>query len=308
MIPRLEIVFPLQRQWQFWFGKEYEPHEGEYLLNHARTGIYLALQAALPSGGKVGVMAYNCDTVMNPVIQAGCEVVFLDVNEDLSLNVSLLEGKQLDAIVVSNLFGIRNDIDAIRKACPKAIIIVDNAHGYGLPIEGDFTVYSINQGKYPALGPGGILVVNNKNYTPVLGTKAQNCVKIYLSMLVKAFMYHPWIYGWLTQPMKAGKKPKSGAPEPIKVTRMCPGVSRMYNAWEDEHQGQDVAKPFMDIVRTSDPDKTIAEYRAKGIEAETHFKHWPLWAAHYGYVAGSCPVAERLINELVMVPNYYKKQ
>lgn len=307
MIPRLDIRFPFRMQWEYWFGKEFVPREDEFLLNHARIGIYLALRASLPDGGRVGVMAYNCDTVFNPVMQAGCQCVFLDVNQDLTLNTEQSALLDLDAIVVSNLFGIHNDIEAICKVCPKAVIIVDNAHGYGLPEEGDFTVYSINQGKYPALGPGGILVVNNKNYTIVPCIGNQNGIKVFISMLIKAFLYHPWVYGWLTQPMKASKQPKRGTPELINVTRMCPGVSRMYKAWVDEHKGQQLAKPFMDIVRTDNPERVIAEYRTKGIETETHFKHWPMWAAHYGYVKGTCPVAERLINELVMVPNYYKK-
>ena len=160
MIPRLDISFPLRRQLTYWFGKEYEPHKGEYLLNHARSGIVMALRAALPQGGRVGVVAYNCDTVFNAVYQAGCQCVFLDVAERLTINVERLSANKLDAIVVTNLFGIHNDIESIHKACPQAFIIVDNAHGYGLPADGDCTVYSINQGKSPALGEGGLLVVS----------------------------------------------------------------------------------------------------------------------------------------------------
>lgn len=165
MIPRLNISFPLNRQLCYWFGKEYESQQGEYLLNHARTGIVMALKASVPEGSGVGVVAYNCHTVANAVVNAGCVPVFVDVTERLTIDVASVP-EDLDAIVVTNLFGIRNDIEAIRKRCPKAIIIVDNAHGYGLPAEGDFMIYSINQGKFPALGCGGILCVNikeNKN-------------------------------------------------------------------------------------------------------------------------------------------------
>ena len=161
MTPRLDIQFPLRRQVQYWCGKQYEPQQGEYLLNHARTGIVMALRAALPKGGRVGVVAYNCHTVANAVVSAGCVPFFVDVTEKLTIDVATIPA-DLDAIVVTNLFGIRNDVAAIRKRLPKAIIIVDNAHGYGLPAEGDFTVYSINQGKFPALGEGGILVVSQK--------------------------------------------------------------------------------------------------------------------------------------------------
>jgi len=315
MIPRLDISFSLRQQWQYWFGKQYIPAENELLLNHARSGIVLALRAALPNGGRVGVLAYNCHTVMNSVFQAGCGVVFLDVNDNLKIDESELKNKELDAIIVTNLFGIKNDIAAIRKACPDTLIIEDNAHGYGLEENGDVTIYSINQGKYPALGPGGILKVTNgdlKNKIeaeyiklPKVGMTGQ--IKTFISMMVKAIMYHPWIYGWLTKPIKDRKTPKSGAPELMHITRMCPGVSRMYNLWIKDHVGQKVAKPFMDIIHTDNPEQVILEYSAQGIETATHFKHWPEWAKCYGYVAGTCPVAERLTNELVMVPNYYRK-
>ena len=144
MKPRLDIKFPFKRQWQYWFGKLYEPKQGEYLLNHARSGIVLALCASLPNGGRVGVVAYNCHTVANAVVNAGCTPVFVDVTDELKINVDALTA-DLDAIVVTNLFGIRNDIKAIQKRCPKAIVIVDNAHGYGLPAEGDFTIYKIGR-------------------------------------------------------------------------------------------------------------------------------------------------------------------
>ena len=152
MIPRLHISFSLGKQLAFCFGKVYTPQAGEYLLNHARSGIVMALRAALPNGGRVGVVAYNCHTVANAVVESGCTPVFIDVTEDLHVDLLHLATLKMDAIVLTNLFGIHNDIEAIRKAQPNAIIIVDNAHGYGLPAEGDFTVYSINQGKLPALG------------------------------------------------------------------------------------------------------------------------------------------------------------
>lgn len=319
MIPRLDISFPIRRQLTYWFGHEYQSKKGEFLLNHARSGIVMALRAALPHGGRVGVVAYNCDTVFNAVFQAGCQCVFLDVTEDLRIEETGLRNKEPDAVIVTNLFGIHNDIETIRKACPNAFIIVDNAHGYGLPAEGDCTVYSINQGKYPALGEGGILVVGNEEvrgkieelYSALPGYSAFQFWKLFAVMKAKAYAHAPWLYGWLTKSLKSRKKPKSGKPTPIVIKQMCKGVSRMYGAWLQEMRNEKrdarTERLFMDIVRTENPEQIIVEYRAKGLEVDTHFKHWPQWAAHYGYVVGSCPVAEHLLKELVMMPNYYKK-
>lgn len=318
LIPRLDVSFPLKRQFLFWFGKQYLPQPNEFLLNSARSGIVVALQTILPNGGKVGVVAYNCDSVYNAVFQAGCQCVFLDITADFRIDIQENKNSHndLDAIIVTNLFGIKNDIESIHKIWPSAAIIVDNAHGYRLHPEGDFTVYSINQGKYPALGPGGILVVNNNKYlgkiSHVYETLSQKKSflsqwKLFLLMQSKTFIYNPVIYGWVTQVMKQHLKPKSGKPEKFVIGIMPAGVSRIYNAWiKDKTEIEQSQKPFMDIVYTNNQDKTIDEYKNHGVEADVHFRNWTLWATHYGYSMGKCPVAERMLNEVVMVPNYYK--
>ena len=338
MIPRLQISFSLKKQRAFWLGKAYSPQEGEYLLNHARSGIVMALHAALPNGGRVGVVAYNCHTVANAVVEAGGTPIFVDVTEDLHMDVLHLAGLQLDVIVVTNLFGIHNDIEAIRAAQPNAIIIVDNAHGYGLPAEGDFTVYSINQGKFPALGEGGILVVNNELYRhPILQqyaalpsySKMQE-LKLFITMLVKAWMHIPWIYGLLTRRMKAHRGAVA-CREEVMLRCMAKGVSRMYQQalptiaeqiQQQRANAQQIANiliskgfaekvwygenAFMLIARTKDT-MTLSKYlAAHGVESATHFARATEWAKEFGYTEGQCPVAEKLTKELIMIPTYVR--
>ena len=333
MIPRLDIQFPIHRQWNYWFGTQYKPVEGEYLLNHARTGIVLALQTALPNGGKVGVVAYNCHTVANAVVNAGCTPVFVDVTEDLHIDTASIPS-DLDAIIVTNLFGIHNDIASIRRHCPKAIIIVDNAHGYGLPAEGDFTVYSINQGKFPALGDGGIL-----NVTPSTGDlrlkiddlykalPTYNFIaqcKLFVSMLIKAIAYSHCVYG-LTMRLKKSSNPK--VHQTIEMKQMAPGIRRLYKSWlptVDEaiaEQKRNAAimsermkelgneciigdNAFMLIAKTQDPAALQAWFAERGVETATHFSRAIEWATEFGYKAGSCPNAEKMTKELLMIPTY----
>ena len=336
MIPRLNISFSLKNQCTFCFGKSYLTQNGKYLLNQARSGVVMALYAALPNGGRVGVVAYNCHTVANAVVEAGCTPVFVDVTEDLHMDVQHLAGLQLDAIVVTNLFGIHNDIGAIRAAQPNAIIIVDNAHGYGLPAEGDFTVYSINQGKFPALGEGGILVVNNELYRhPILQqyvalpsySKMQE-LKLFITMLVKAWMHIPWIYGLLTRRMKAHRGAMA-CREAVALRRMAKGVSRMYQQalptiaeqiQQQRANAQQMAdaliskgfaeqvwygdNAFMAIARTKDAMSLSKYLAARGVESATHFARSIEWAKEFGYTEGQCPMAERLTKELIMIPTY----
>lgn len=336
MIPRLQIGLSLKNQRAFWFGDEYAPTQREYLLNHARSGIVMALRAALPNGGRVGVVAYNCHTVANAVVETGCTPVFIDVTEDLHVDLLYLAGLQLDAIIVTNLFSIHNDIEAIRKAQPNAIIIVDNAHGYGLPAEGDFTVYSINQGKMPALGAGGLLWVNTEQYQTSIQqqyaalpsySKSQE-LKLFITMLAKAWMHIPWIYGLITRRMK-NHRGKATCREAVALRRMAKGVSRMYQQAmptiaEQIHQQRANAQQmadtliskglaeqvwygdnaFMAIARTKDT-LGLSKYLAdRGVESATHFARSIEWAKEFGYTEGQCPMAERLTNELIMIPTY----
>ena len=338
MIPRLNISFSQKNQRAFWFGDVYAPALGEYLLNHARSGIVMALRAALPEGGRVGVVAYNCHTVANAVVESGCTPIFIDVTEDLHMDVQHLERVQLDAIIVTNLFGIHNDLAAIRKAQPNAIIIVDNAHGYGLPAEGDFTVYSINQGKFPALGEGGILVVNNEQYCPLIQQQYDqlpnySCgkqVKLFLTMLAKALMHMPCVYGCVTRRMKAHRG-KIACREAVALRRMAKGVSRMYQQalptiaeqiQQQRANAQQMAdallskglaeqvwygdNAFTAIARTKDTIGLSKYLAARGVESATHFARSIEWAKEFGYTEGQCPMAERLTTELIMIPTYKK--
>lgn len=337
MIPRLDIQFPIKRQWQFWFGEQYEPQEGEYLLNHARTGIVMALRATLPDGGRVGVVAYNCHTVANAVVNAGCTPVFVDVTENLMIEIESIPA-DLDAIVVTNLFGIRNDVDVVRKRCPHAVIIVDNAHGYGLPAEGDFTVYSINQGKFPALGEGGILKVapSNSNmrlqisdlYSHLPQYNMAGQLKLFCSMLIKAIAYSPCFY-WLT--MKIKKSSNLKVHQSVVMKQMAPGVRRLYQAWLPNANKEIAAQranaekicnklsnisncqciigsnAFMLIAKTQDPSALQAHFAKLNIETATHFAHAVDWATEFGYQHNSSPVTERLTKDLLMIPTYIKE-
>lgn len=341
MKPRLEIRFSLKSQWTYWTGRPYEPAKGEYLLNHARSGILLALQALeLPAGSGVGVMAYNCHTVFNAVSQAGYQPVFLDVTDALVLDVDDLAKKResIRALVVTHLFGFVNDLDFIRKNYPDLPVIEDCAHAYGLNrVSGDFAVFSIGQGKLPSLGDGGILFVINPDYgetiarlysgLPIYSWKKK--VEQSFVMWAKSLSYNPLVYSVVTRPMKSRRKPFSGV-EAIHPRKMSRGIRSLYNRalaslpddianrkkreaemdaflcglpGDNRVLGESV-NGFMAIVVCDDVDRIRALVQQRGIEAETHFRNCINWAKSFGYTEGCCPRTEHLVNHLLMVPTY----
>ena len=326
----------MKSQLVYWLGQRYAASEGEYLINHARTGIVMALRAALPQGGRVGVVAYNCHTVANAVEQAGCKPVFVDVTEDLHLDLQQLSCLQLDALVLTNLFGIHNDIVAIRQVVCNVPIIVDNAHGYGLPLEGDFCVYSINQGKFPSLGEGGLLYMNNPIYADKIQVQYDSLggysmlqeAKLYVAMLLKAIMHMPWIYKTITLRLKQQRK-TAACREQVILKCMATGINRMYQQalptiveeiTRQQRNAQSVAlqllesqlaerawygeNAFMLIVQTDKIDQLKNHMASRGIETATHFARAIEWAREFGYELGTCPVAEKLTQELLMIPTY----
>lgn len=317
MIPRYERTFSLRRQLHFWMGKEYKPRKtNEFLLNHARSGIVLSLRSCLPNGGFVGMLAYNCQSVANSIISGGCVPIFIDVTKELMLDLDDLKNKSkfIECIVVTNLLGVQNNISDIQSICPGIPIIVDNAQGYAIPPQGDFTVYSINQGKYPSLGDGGILYCNNCKYISTIQTMYEELpdytfneqIDLYLRLLKNVFYskLRTTVSGIRFSNITRGNGRHSFCS--IKIKKMSKGISRIYNDWINEHKNKILKVRYMDIVHTDMPETTIQEYLEKGVEAGTLFKNWMNWAVKYGYREGDCPMSEYLTSHIVMIPNYYK--
>lgn len=338
--PRLEIRFSLSQQGTFLFGEPFSPKGNEFALNHARSGILLALKALrLPSGSKVGVLAYNCHTVFNAVSQAGFQCVFVDVSDQLRIDLEDLRKKAdgLNVLIITHLFGIQNDVQALREEYPGLIIIEDCAHSYGNRIlAGDFAVFSCGQGKMPSLGDGGFLMVLNESYLPeterlfssIPADSFISSVKLFCSLLVKSWMYSPIIYSLITKPMK-DRRPLGLCREKISLRKMNKGILRMYKRTivqedsmierrcsdariiaesinkhpvvQDVYWGENA---FMLIAKCSDPEELRTYLEKSGIESATHFAHCIDWAEEFGYKRGLCPNAEKLVNHLLMIPTY----
>lgn len=341
MRPRLEIRFPLSRQWAFTFGKPYSPAANEFLLNHARSGIMIALRALdLPRGSHIGIMAYNCHTVFNAIKQAGYTPVFLDVTDTLTLDFEDLRKKHtsIQVLVISHLFGIISDVNSIREEYPDLPIIEDCAHAFGMQSShGDFSVYSIGQGKLPSLGDGGILRVNNEAffekteslYAELPGYSPFQCIKQWGKMVFKSILYSPCVYGCITAPMKRKRKASSGI-ETITPRKMSNGVRALYESERasfpgvlaqrlDNTQKMDsiLARTpgvrnvlsgsingFMAVAYCDDLPLAMSEMRRRRIETATHFAHCIEWAKEFGYTKGTCPKTEELISRLLMAPTY----
>ena len=340
MKPRLDIHFSVSQRLRFVFGKPYEPTDDEFLLNHNRSAIVLALKA-LHLGDKAGIgtMAYNCHTLMNAIEQSGCQPVFVDVNDDLTINMEDLQRKisQISTLIVTHLFGIVNNVQAIKEEFPNLIIIEDCAHAYGIKhLYGDFAAFSTGQGKFPSIGDGGVLLVRNELYkSRVISlyddlpeySRLQSAM-LFLKMLMQSWLNSRLVYSWLTLPLKQRRSVVSGK-EVILPKKMCKGIRAIYSE-EIGHVPQNIARrvenveklkmqtvlkdnaiqslvginAFMLVIRCQYPERLQKKLRALGLDSATHFSNALVWAKEFGYCSGDCPNTEKMINQLLMIPTY----
>ncbi len=328
MTPRLQIEFPHKMRLTYWCGNPYQAEENEFLLNHSRSGLYLALSVLnMPKQSRVGVMAYNCHTVMNAVWQAGMIPVFIDITRELTIDFEDLD-KKIDgmrALIITHLFGIVNDVQTIKQRYPDLIIIEDCAHAYGIEhIYGDFATFSIGQGKLPSIGNGGILVVHNKQYLSVVKSQypqqpLNRSFLLFYTLWLKSIFYTPFVYTVFTKPFLKHDKVRNPITQE-KIAGMNIGVAAIYRQQKPsisklismrKLNALDIqnilpvkigCNAFMAVCICDDPKKTARTF--KGVETATHFAHCIDWAKYYGYQVGDCPTTEYMTKHLLVIPTY----
>lgn len=145
-----------------------------FAFNTGRTALYAALTSALAPRSKVILPGYTCYTVAAAVVKAGMTPILSD-NNHMDLGYDLEELRRTitahpdcKAIVVCHLFGIAQDLEAIRKVVGPEILIIDDAAqafgikagGQWLGTSGHLGFYSFGRGKNLSLVGGGLLVTN----------------------------------------------------------------------------------------------------------------------------------------------------
>ena len=314
-----------------------------FFVNHARTGLRLILNSiGLSKGSRVGVQAYNCYTVFNSIKASGMQPVFLDINEHFTIDVKDLEKKlnSIDCLIITHTFGFPVDIQEIREIFRNKPIIEDCAHsflssynGQLTGTRGDAAIFSFSQGKFPSVSSGGYVIINseygssfiqqfNKLKKHTIAAELYNIVKNF----VISFFHKRPLYGIFTYPFlkKLNKQ--------IDFYRFNQKESRCYksNEYLFFYKSKNFKKYlkiqkrnaliilqyfqktyfsnvnyFMIPLVTNNHEYIIQSCLNNGIEVGRHFNKALEWAKKHGYVIGSCPNTENLINNFVTLPCYY---
>lgn len=313
-----------------------------YFLNSGRTALRLLLNSlGLKTGSKIGVQIYNCDSVFISIKQAGFEPVFIDIDENLKISLNDLRNKsdEIDALILTHLFGFPNYIKEVKEIAGDKPIIEDCAHSflskYNDNIIGTFAdaaFFSTGNGKFPSFGLGGFTVINNKKYLPNFFDEFEKLSEIDFNKrnrfknLVYYFLHRPFIYNYFTYPFL--KKNKQAGSEYYLEKKLTKNFTKLFGSnflgIRNQKKIQEKnAKVILDALSlkiendesyrpnffllpliVNKPEEIIQESISGGCEIGQHFKRSILWAGDYSYEKGSCPVAEKIIPMVITLPTY----
>ena len=318
-------------------------------FNHARTAMRIALNSlGLKNDATVGLMGFNCLTVMNSIRSAGFNLLFIEVTDDFQIEMSdfLSKAGKMDALIINHMFGIPNKtIIDIRKQFPALPIIEDCAHSFmtnlnGKPTGtyGDIGVFSYGKGKFPSVGNGGFMIINNENYfndvIPQYG-KLQPVtlwseLKNITSSILLCFIHIPFIYKNFTLRLfkgidnkkdfvgKYSTKEKSYYKSNLNLflsklnerdsllqqqIMNAENILKEINTKFESFMGE--YNYFMLPIYLENRDKFIEYCAENGVEVGKHFSKTIQWAKEFGYVGGCCPNAEKIAEKIVTLPVHY---
>ena len=127
----------------------------------------------LKKGDSVIIPAYMCDSTIRPLKAYGFNLVFIDIEKDLSLSVDklkkVIEESPIKALLVVHYFGLTQNIDKVVDVCHEygVKVVEDASHSFLSQfmrnrgsIKGDIEIFSMRK-SLPIID-GGALRINNK--------------------------------------------------------------------------------------------------------------------------------------------------
>lgn len=121
---------------ELWF-RQYFAVSHAISFNSGRSALYIILKAlGIDRGDEVILQAFTCVAVPNAVIALGAKPIYVDVDNNFTIDVKDLERKitnRTKAIIAQHTFGIPSNLSAIAKLAKKKkiAIIEDCAHTIG---------------------------------------------------------------------------------------------------------------------------------------------------------------------------------
>jgi dTDP-4-amino-4,6-dideoxygalactose transaminase len=337
------------------FLEDYFGTSSIYFTNYGRTGLKLLLSSVSTQNRTVGLQPFTCPTVIDAIIESGYKPIYIDVTDNYSIDPNSLEKriKYIDILLITHTFGIPADIKKLLFFAGDKIIIEDCAHSLfstyqGKPtgLFGDASIFSFGYGKYPSIGPGGFVVIKNKEiinefkkrYYWLPTTNPAQEIKNIFKNYIYSVAFKEYIYGILTR--RIGKKLdsqidltgkysnfesqayKSNVNIFIKKFSYYQKINEIQKKNGDfiiNHINEEFDPPklssdknwnyYVFPLRHDNRDQIVKYFQKNGIDSGKHFSGSLDYVRKFGYENGSCPNFEKIINTIFTIPvhSYLKK-
>jgi len=166
----LKLLF---QPWKWKHGKaaqNFEQNFARYLgvkyafsFNSGRSALFAILKALdLPQGSNVGLQAFTCNAVPNPILWAGLNPVYVDCGDDFNAQPEQFTEK---VIIVQHTFGLSAQVDTV----PQGVTVIEDcAHALGADLPtgkvgtfGKAAFFSFSRDKVISSVYGGMAVTND---------------------------------------------------------------------------------------------------------------------------------------------------
>jgi len=318
---------------------------------NARSALKFLLESISVKRAVVAVQLYTCETVFHAISLAGYSIVFIDIDQNLKLNRNDLVAKKnsFDILIVTHTFGFPEDIDEIRKIVGNEVIIIEDcchsyltkvSNNYDSGCQGDAAFFSLGVAKFPPIGIGGYIKVNNFKKFLLYNEKYlqlkthTNKLLNFTSLIiihVKSILFLNLIYNYITSifimhfAKKVGFTNKGSfyqylappwvveifkantnlfADMRVKQTKNFKMLYDLINCKSIIPLNCDInnVNGYLFPIIVHGQEELAAELRKTGYHVGMHFQNCVSWGLRYGYVEGSCPVTEDITKMILTLP------
>lgn len=151
-------------------------HKNIFLTNSGSAALTIGIKSLLlPKNSEILLTSFNCPAVADSIISAGAKPVFIDINRYGGISIKNAKkalSKKTKAIIATNIYGLADNLDLLRRFCKNNNIYLindlaqpfDNLNSKNkLNKIGDISIYSFGPQKHIFSLGGGCLMVNNKD-------------------------------------------------------------------------------------------------------------------------------------------------
>ena len=279
--------------------------------------LYLALRSLdIGPGDQVITTPLSWIATVNAIVLCGATPIFVDVGEDMNINADLIESAitiKTKAILPVHYTGRMCDMEKIVQIAThnNIHIVEDAAQAFGANINGamagsfgDVSAFSMNAMKvFNSYGEAGAVVTNNEDLANKLrslsygGTiNKEDCHypslngrmdTIQASMLLVSM-------GYLEEKIARRRKIAQYYTDSLNDVVTCPEEDRSFQVY------------YSYVVRTDKRDQLKSYLESKGVETKIHYPILMPFHTAYREQYSDCdlPVAKRVVNEILSIPNH----